>query len=394
MPKQTLNDIDVHGKRVLVRVDFNVPMTGGSISDDNRIRAALPTIQHLREQGAKVILCSHFGRPNGAVDEGARLAPIAKGLELVLGAPVAYVRECIGPVAVAAVEALSPGDVLLLENVRFHPGEEKNDPAFAKELASLADVYVNDAFGTAHRAHASTVGVASYLPAVSGFLMQRELEMLGGVLTNPRKPLVAVMGGAKVSDKIAVLENLLGKVDKLVIGGGMAATFIKAMGASVGDSLLEEERVEFAQEVITRCMHWTVDLVLPQDVVVASEFSADSPTQVVDAMEIPDGWRIMDIGPEASSTFISELEDCKTILWNGPMGVFEFPAFSQGTRALGQALASMEDAVTIVGGGSTAEAVAELGLADKMTHVSTGGGASLEFFEGKVLPGVAALMDK
>ena len=394
MPKQTLNDIDVHGKRVLVRVDFNVPMTGGSISDDNRIRAALPTIQHLREQGAKVILCSHFGRPNGAVDEGARLAPIAKGLELVLGASVAYVRECIGPVAVAAVEALSPGDVLLLENVRFHPGEEKNDPAFAKELASLADVYVNDAFGTAHRAHASTVGVASYLPAVSGFLMQRELEMLGGVLTNPRKPLVAVMGGAKVSDKIAVLENLLGKVDKLVIGGGMAATFIKAMGASVGDSLLEEERVEFAQEVITRCMHWTVDLVLPQDVVVASEFSADSPTQVVDAMEIPDGWRIMDIGPEASSTFISELEDCKTILWNGPMGVFEFPAFSQGTRALGQALASMEDAVTIVGGGSTAEAVAELGLADKMTHVSTGGGASLEFFEGKVLPGVAALMDK
>jgi phosphoglycerate kinase len=394
MPKQTLNDIDVHGKRVLVRVDFNVPMTGGSINDDNRIRAALPTIQHLREQGAKVILCSHFGRPNGAVDEGARLAPIAKGLELVLGASVAYVRECIGPVAVAAVEALSPGDVLLLENVRFHPGEEKNDPAFAKELASLADVYVNDAFGTAHRAHASTVGVASYLPAVSGFLMQRELEMLGGVLTNPRKPLVAVMGGAKVSDKIAVLENLLGKVDKLVIGGGMAATFIKAMGASVGDSLLEEERVEFAQEVITRCMHWTVDLVLPQDVVVASEFSADSPTQVVDAMEIPDGWRIMDIGPEASSTFISELEDCKTILWNGPMGVFEFPAFSQGTRALGQALASMEDAVTIVGGGSTAEAVAELGLADKMTHVSTGGGASLEFFEGKVLPGVAALMDK
>ncbi len=394
MPKQTLNDIDVKGKRVLVRVDFNVPMTGGSISDGNRIRAALPTIQHLRNQGAKVILCSHFGRPNGAVDEGTRLALIAKRLEQVLGDPVAYAQECIGPVAVAAVEALSPGDVLLLENVRFHPGEEKNDSAFAKELANLADVYVNDAFGTAHRVHASTVGVASFLPAVSGFLMQRELEMLGGVLTNPRKPLAAVMGGAKVSDKIAVLENLLGKVDKLVIGGGMAATFIKAMGASVGDSLLDEERVEFAQEVITRCMHWTVDLVLPQDVVVASEFSADSPTQVVDAMEIPDGWRIMDIGPEATSTFISELEDCKTILWNGPMGVFEFPAFSQGTRALGQALASMEDAVTIVGGGSTAEAVAELGLADKMTHVSTGGGASLEFFEGKELPGVAALMDK
>ena len=252
MPKKTLKDIDVQRKRVLVRVDFNVPMTGGHISDDNRIRAALPTIQHLREQGAKVILCSHFGRPNGTVDEGARLAPIAKGLEKVLDAPVAYSQESIGPVAESAVAALQPGDVLLLENVRFHPGEEKNDPAFAKELANLAEVYVNDAFGTAHRAHASTVGVASFLPAVSGFLMERELEMLGGVLNNPRKPLAAVMGGAKVSDKIAVMENLLGKVDKLVIGGGMAATFVKAMGASVGDSLLEEKRVAYAEEVITR----------------------------------------------------------------------------------------------------------------------------------------------
>jgi phosphoglycerate kinase len=394
MQKQTLKDIDVKGKRVLVRVDFNVPMTGGRISDDNRIRAALPTIQYLREQGAKVILCSHFGRPNGAVDEGARLGPIAKGLEQVLGASVAYVQECIGPVAEAAVAGLASGDVLLLENVRFHPGEEKNDPAFSKALAELADVYVNDAFGTAHRAHASTAGIASYLPAVSGFLMERELEMLGGVLDNPRRPLAAVMGGAKVSDKISVLENLLAKVDKLIIGGGMAATFIKAMGASVGDSLLEEERVAFAEEAITRCLHWNVELVLPQDVVVASAFSADAPSQVVDAREIPDGWRIMDIGPEATKSFISELEACKTVLWNGPMGVFEFPAFSQGTRALGQTLASMEDAVTIVGGGSTAEAVAELGLADKMTHVSTGGGASLEFFEGKELPGVAALLEK
>ncbi len=394
MSKQTLKDIDVQGKRVLVRVDFNVPMTGGHISDDNRIRAALPTIHHLRDQGAKVILCSHFGRPNGAVDEGARLAPIAKDLEKVLGAPVAYAKECIGPVAKSAVAALQPGDVLLLENVRFHPGEEKNDTAFARELANLAEVYVNDAFGTAHRAHASTVGVPSYLPAVSGFLMERELEMLGGVLNNPRKPLAAVMGGAKVSDKIAVLENLLGKVDKLVIGGGMAATFIKAMGASVGDSLIEEDRVAFAEEVITRCIHWTVELVLPQDVVVASEFSAAAPSKIVDALEIPDGWRIMDIGPEATKSFITELEDCKTVFWNGPMGVFEFPAFSQGTRALGLALASMQDAVTIVGGGSTAEAVAALRLANKMTHVSTGGGASLEFFEGKELPGVAALLDK
>ncbi|SVC32227.1 uncharacterized protein METZ01_LOCUS285081, partial [marine metagenome] len=284
--------------------------------------------------------------------------------------------------------------VLLLENVRFHPGEEQNEPAFAKALASLADLYVNDAFGTAHRAHASTAGITNYLPAVSGFLMQRELEMLGSVLDNPRRPLAAVMGGAKVSDKIAVLENILGKIDKLVIGGGMVATFIKAMGAPVGDSLLEVDRVSFAQEIITRCTHWTVELVLPQDVVVASDFSPDAPSQVVNAMEIPDGWRIMDIGPESAESFIEELKTCKSVLWNGPMGVFEFPAFSQGTRVIGQTLAAMSDAVTIVGGGSTAEAVAELDLVDKMTHVSTGGGASLEFFEGKELPGVAALMDK
>ena len=394
MQKQTVKDIDVRGKRVLVRVDFNVPMSDGRISDDNRIRAALPTIQYLRGEGAKVVLCSHLGRPNGAVEEGARLRPIAKGLEQVLGTPIAYVTECIGTVAESAVAELLGGEVLLLENLRFHPGEEKNDPAFAKALAELAEVHVNDAFGTAHRAHASTVGVANYLPAVSGLLMERELTMLGGVLDNPRRPLAAVMGGVKVGDKIAVLENLLVVVDKLVIGGGMAATFIKAMGSTVGDSLIEEDRVPFAKKVITRCQHWTVDLVLPQDVVVAKEFSADAPSQVVEASAIPDGWRIMDIGPEAAKSFTAELETCKTVLWNGPMGVFEFPAFSQGTKALGQALASLGDAVTIVGGGSTAEAVAELGLADKMTHVSTGGGASLEFFEGRELPGVAALLDK
>ena len=394
MPKQTLQDVDVKGLRVLVRVDFNVPMEDGRISDDNRIRAALPTIHYLRERNARVVLCSHLGRPNGVVDESARLAPIAKGLEAVLGAPVAYATECIGPEAEAAVESLQPGGVLLLENLRFHPGEEKNDPEFAAQLARLADLYVNDAFGTAHRAHASTAGVAAFLPAVSGFLMERELSMLGSVLEDPKRPLAAIMGGAKVSDKIAVLETLLDRVDVLVIGGGMAATFIKAMGHGVGDSLLEEERVDFARETMERCAKQGVKLVLPRDVVVADAFSADAASETVDADDIPDGWRIMDIGPDAAQDFSEALLPCGTVLWNGPMGVFEWDAFSLGTRAIGTALASLENAVTIVGGGSTAEAVAELGLAEAMTHVSTGGGASLEFFEGKELPGVAALLDK
>ena len=394
MPKRTVEDIDVRGVRVLVRVDFNVPMEDGSISDDSRIRAALPTINYLRERDARVILCSHLGRPNGVVDEGSRLEPIAEGLEAVLDAPVSYVTECIGFEAEAAVAAMEPGEVLLLENLRFHAGEEKNDPAFAAQLASLADVYVNDAFGTAHRAHASTAGVAAYLPAVSGFLMEREITMLGGVLEAPERPLAAVMGGAKVSDKIAVLETLLDRVDVLVIGGGMAATFVKAMGHGVGDSLLEEERVAFARETIERCERQGVNLVLPPDFVIADAFSADAATQVVAAEAVPDGWRIMDIGPSAVWDFTEALRPCGTVLWNGPMGVFEWDAFSHGTRAVGQLLASLEDAVTIVGGGSTAEAVAELGLAEDMTHVSTGGGASLEFFEGKELPGVAALLDK
>ena len=394
MPKQTVQDIDVRGRRVLVRVDFNVPMENGRISDDNRIRAALPTINYLREREARVILCSHLGRPNGMVDEGSRLAPVAKGLEAVLGAPVHYVAESVGPQAEAAVEALQPGGVLLLENLRFHPGEEKNAPEFSGQLARLADVYVNDAFGTAHRAHASTAGVAKYLPAVSGFLMEREISMLGGVLEDPARPLAAVMGGAKVSDKIAVLETLLDRVDTLVIGGGMAATFIKAMGHGVGDSLLEEERLPFAGETMARCAKQGVQLVLPRDLVVADAFSASAATRVVAADAIPEGWRIMDIGPGAVDDFTEALRSCGTVLWNGPMGVFEWGAFARGTAALGHALAGLENAVTIVGGGSTAEAVAELGLVDAMTHVSTGGGASLEFFEGKVLPGVAALRDK
>ncbi len=394
MPKQTIQDVDVRGLRVLVRVDFNVPMEDGRISDDNRIRAALPTINYLRERDARVILCSHLGRPNGKVDEGSRLEPIAEGLEAVLDAPVNYVTECVGIEVEAAVAAMEPGEVLLLENLRFHPGEEKNDPEFAQQLARLADLYVNDAFGTAHRAHASTAGVADYLPAVSGFLMEREITMLGSVLEDPKRPLAAVMGGAKVSDKIAVLETLLDSVDVLVIGGGMAATFIKAMGHGVGDSLLEEERVDFARETIERCGKQGVKLVLPPDLVVADAFSADAATQVVAAESIPDGWRIMDVGPSAVWDFTEALRPCGTVLWNGPMGVFEWEAFSHGTRAVGQAVASLENAVTIVGGGSTAEAVGELGLAEDMTHISTGGGASLEFFEGKVLPGVAALRDK
>ncbi len=394
MAKQTVQDIDVRGKRVLVRVDFNVPMEDGRISDDSRIRAALPTINHLRERDARVILCSHLGRPNGKVDEGARLEPIAEGLEAAMDAPVSYVTECVGPIAEAAVAAMAPGEALLLENLRFHPGEEKNDPEFALQLARLADVYVNDAFGTAHRAHASTAGVAAYLPAVSGFLMEREITMLGSVLEDPRRPLAAVMGGAKVSDKIAVLETLLDRVDVLVVGGGMAATFIKAMGHGVGDSLLEEERVGFARDAIERCAKQGVKLVLPPDFVIGDAFSAGAATQVVAAEAIPDGWRIMDIGPSAVWDFTEALRPCGTVLWNGPMGVFEWDAFSHGTRALGQAIASLEDAVTIVGGGSTAEAVGELGLAEDMTHVSTGGGASLEFFEGKELPGVAALLDR
>ena len=394
MPKQTVQDVDVRGLRVLMRVDFNVPMEDGRISDDNRIRAALPTITYLRERDARVILCSHLGRPNGKVDEGSRLEPIAEGLEAVLDAPVNYVTECVGIEVEAAVAAMEPGEVLLLENLRFHPGEEKNDPEFAQQLARLANLYVNDAFGTAHRAHASTAGVADYLPAVSGFLMEREITMLGSVLENPKRPLAAVMGGAKVSDKIAVLETLLDRVDVLVIGGGMAATFIKAMGHGVGDSLLEEERVAFALETIERCEKQGVKLVLPPDLVVADAFSADAASQVVAAEAIPDGWRIMDVGPSAVWDFTEALRPCGTVLWNGPMGVFEWEAFSHGTRAVGQAVASLENAVTIVGGGSTAEAVGELGLAEDMTHVSTGGGASLEFFEGKVLPGVAALRDK
>ena len=391
---QTIQDVDVHGKRVLVRVDFNVPMDGEHITDDTRLRATLPTIAYLREQEAKVVLCSHLGRPGGKVEEESRLGPIAQHLGQLLGSPVGYVRDCIGPEVELVVKALASGDVLLLENLRFHPGEEKNDPEFVRALASLAEVYINDAFGTAHRAHASTAGVAQYLPGAAGLLMEREVEMLGRILHEPQHPLAAVMGGAKISDKIPVLENLLGSVDRLFIGGGMAATFFRALGYSTGASLVEEERVGFTGQIMKEAQDRGIRLLLPEDLVVAQEFKADSPTRTVSPQGIPEAWRIMDIGPLTAKRFGEELQGCRTVLWNGPMGVFEFPAFAQGTRKLGEVIADLRDAVTVVGGGSTVEAATALGLADKMTHVSTGGGASLEFLEGRELPGLTALMSK
>ena len=396
MNKQTIRDIDVHRKTVLVRVDFNVPFEKGTtrISDDSRIRAATPTIRYLMEHQARIILCSHVGRPQGKVVEEMRLAPVARRLEEILNIHVTCASDCIGPEAEKAVAELKPGQVVMLENLRFHPEEEANDASFAQELASLAEVYVNDAFGTAHRAHASTVGAAKYLPAVAGFLMQRELAMLGHALASPTRPFAAIIGGAKISDKIAVLESLAKRVDALVIGGGMAATFLKAQGLEIGRSLLKEDRVSFAASLIRASGERDLHLLLPQDVVVADSFAADASPRAVDAAAIPEDHHIMDIGPKTLALYEKELKGCRTILWNGPMGVFEWEAFSSGTRGIAQLLASLSDATTVVGGGSTAEAVESLGLAQKMSHVSTGGGASLEFLEGKTLPGVAVLRDK
>ena len=394
--KQTIEDIDVAGKTVLVRVDYNVPFHPGTtrISDDSRIAASLPTLRYLMERDCKIVLCSHVGRPKGNVVEEMRLTPMSTRLAELLGRPVSQLSHCVGPDVREAVEALGPGGVLMLENLRFHEGEEANDPEFAAALALLADVYVDDAFGTAHRAHASTDGVARFLPAVAGFLMATELEMLGQALASPRRPFAAVMGGAKVSDKIAVLENLAGRVDTLVIGGGMAATFFKAQGLEIGDSLVEEDRVQFAQDLMQASSQKGRDLLLPIDVVIADDFSATAGHRTVSVAEIPAGWRVMDIGPESASLFEKALMPSKTLLWNGPMGVFEWNPYAQGTIRLANTLAAMRNATTIVGGGSTAEAVESLGLAAKMTHVSTGGGASLEFLEGKELPGVAVLPNK
>ena len=394
MDKQTIRDIEVDGKRVLVRVDFNVELEGSRISDDGRLRAALPTIRHLRECGAVVILCSHLGRPSGKVVEDMRLAPIGRRLSELLGVEVTCVDECVGPKVEDAVREAKPGDVLLLENLRFHPEEERNDLDFARSLASVADVFVDDGFGVAHRAHASTEGVTNFLPSVAGFLMEREVEILGSVLESPERPLVVALGGAKVSDKIGVLENFLDKVDTLLIGGGMAATFLKAKGLPVGNSLVEDERLDLALDMMRRAEENGISLLIPADVVVADSFAAEARSRTVDVEDVPDGWYIMDIGHKTLDVFRAEAARGKTILWNGPMGVFEFQAFSRGTRELAAALASLDGATTILGGGSTAEAVNSLGLADRITHVSTGGGASLEFLEGRTLPGVAALLDK
>jgi len=390
MNKKTIRDIDVHGKRVLVRVDFNVPLKDGVVTDDTRIRAALPTLDYLLEHGAALILCSHLGRPKKKVVPELRMDPVAKRLEELLGRPVKKLDDCFGPEVEQAAQSMKPGDVIMLENTRFHAEEEANDLGFAKQLAALAEIYVNDAFGTAHRAHASTEGVTHYLPSVAGFLMEKELEFLGRVTENPEHPYVAILGGAKISDKIGVIENLLKKCDRLLIGGGMANTFFKGMGFEVGDSLVEEEAVATAKALLDNAAG---RLILPVDVVIADAFDNNANTRVVAPNEVLSGWRILDIGPKTVSTFESALSGAKTVVWNGPLGVFEMPNFAKGTLAVARVLAGL-DAVTVIGGGDSAAAVEQAGLADKMTHVSTGGGASLEFLEGKVLPGVAALADK
>ncbi|TET53853.1 MAG: phosphoglycerate kinase [Anaerolineales bacterium] len=389
MQKKTVRDIDISGKRVLVRVDFNVPLKDGAVTDDTRIRAALPTLNYLLEQNGALVLCSHLGRPKGKIVDDLRMNPVAERLSELLGRPVMKLDDCVGPEVAKTVTAMKPGDVVLLENTRFHPEEKNNDPAFAKQLAALAEVYVNDAFGSAHRAHASTEGVTHHLPAVGGFLMEKELEFLGQVAGDPERPYIAILGGAKVSGKIEVINSLLAKCDRLLIGGGMANTFFKAMGYEVGDSLVEEDAIETAKSLLDSA---GARLVLPVDVVIADAFDNDAATQVVAPNEVSAGWRILDIGPKTISTFRSALEGAKTIVWNGPLGVFEMESFAQGTFAVADVLAGL-DATTVVGGGDSAAAVRQAGLVDRMSHVSTGGGASLEFLEGKTLPGVAALVD-
>jgi len=393
MNKQTIRDVEVTGKRVLVRVDFNVPLDNGRITDDRRIRESLPTITELRRRGARVILASHFGRPDGKVVEGLRLDPVGRRLSELLGVRVAKLADCVGPDVQRAVAQMHDGDVVLLENLRFHPEEEANDPAFARALASLADVYVNDAFGTAHRAHASTVGVTRFLPAVAGLLMEKELMYLSRALEDPRRPFVAILGGKKVSDKIGVIRNLLTKADALLIGGAMSYTFLRATGASVGKSLTEEDKLDLARSLLEDAAKRRVSFRLPDDVVVADRFAEDATARIVPAQAIPAVWMGMDIGPQTSAAYAAVVAGAGTVMWNGPMGVFEFPPFSAGTRAVAEAMAKSK-AVTIVGGGDSAAAVQQMGLADRMTHISTGGGASLEFLEGKDLPGVAALLDR
>lgn len=396
MNKKTVRDIDVAGKRVLMRVDFNVPLNAERhITDDTRIRAALPTIQYVLDHGAALILMSHLGRPDGKVVEKLSLAPVAHHLSELLSRPVQMASDCIGPQVEAQARALQPGQLLLLENLRFHAQEEKNDPGFAQQLASLGDLYVNDAFGTAHRAHASTEGVTRFLPGVAGFLMERELNFLGSALEHPQRPFAAIVGGAKVSDKIKVLERLISMVDMLLIGGGMANTFLKAEGYEIGDSLFEEGKVEMARNLLDIARRKSLTLLLPVDVVVADRFAADAQHKVVVADDVQPGWRIMDIGPATVGAFQESLTDARTIVWNGTLGVAEWPAFAGGTDAMIEILAqrTQAGATTIIGGGDSAAAVDAADAAERMTHVSTGGGASLEFLEGRTLPGVAALQD-
>lgn len=390
MNKKTVKDIDLKGKRVLMRVDFNVPMQAGKVTDDKRIKASLPTIQYVLAQGASLILMSHLGRPKGGPDPEFSLKAASEVLAGLLGKPVQMAPDCVGPEVEKMAKALKPGDVLMLENTRFHAGEEKNDLGLAKQMAALGEVYVNDAFGSAHRAHSSTEGVARFLPAVSGFLMEQELEYLGRATSNPEHPYIAILGGAKISDKIAVVENLLSKCDKLIIGGGMANTFLAAKGFNMQDSLVEAGSVDTAKAILMKSGN---KLLLPVDAVIADKFEAEANNKVVDVDKVPTGWRIMDIGPKSIEAFKAALKGSKLIVWNGPMGVFEMPKFAEGTFAIAKLLAE-SGATTVIGGGDSASAVKKAGVAKQMTHVSTGGGASLEFLEGKELPGVAALLDK
>lgn len=395
MDKKTIRDIDVAGKKVIVRVDFNVPLKDGEITDETRIQAALPTIKYLLEQNAKVILCSHLGRPKGEFKPEFSLAPVAKRLqELLPNNKVVFAKDVIGESADEAVKNIQNGEVVLLENLRFHKEETKNDPEFAKKLASYADIYVSDAFGTVHRAHASTAAIAQYLPAVAGFLIEKELQFLGNALDNPVRPFVAILGGAKIADKIGVIDNLFTKVDSLIIGGGMANTFIAAQGIDMKASLVDNDSIEVAKELLAKAKMKGVKILLPSDVIAADRFDNDAKTVMVPVENIPDGYMALDIGPSTRLIFAEEISKAKTIVWNGPMGVAEMSAFAGGTRAVAEAMANAEDAITIIGGGDSAAAVKALGFGDKMSHISTGGGASLEFLEGKELPGVAALNDK
>jgi phosphoglycerate kinase len=388
--KKSVTDVDVEGKRVLVRVDFNVPIKDGKVSDDTRIRAALPTLQYLLENGASLILTSHLGRPKGGPDPKYSLRPVAEHLRSLLGRPVNFVEELVGPQSKAAAEAIKPGETLLLENTRFHPGETKNDPELSKQLAELADLYVNDAFGSAHRAHASTEGVAHYLPAVAGFLLEKEIQYLGGAISDPKHPFIAILGGAKISDKIGVIRNLLTLADQVLIGGGMANTFFKAQGYPVGDSLVEDEALDTARELV---QSGSTKLRLPVDIVIANAFDANAESKVMAMGPVPDGWRIMDIGPKTVAAYGKSMQGAGTVVWNGPMGVFEFPKFAAGTEGVAKAVAE-SGATSIIGGGDSVAAINQANLADRISHISTGGGASLEMLEGLTLPGVASLQDK